>query len=71
MRLNIDGTEEFSFSIPMYIYIFEEKDRYKTNVKESRMIKKENPIWYNTRNGNLMENLRKLKVIFNKKTADE
>jgi len=26
----------------------------------------ENPIWYNTRNGNLMVNLRKIKVIINK-----
>lgn len=26
----------------------------------------ENPIWYNTRNGNLMMNLRKIKVTFNK-----
>jgi len=33
--------------------------------------KKENPIWYNTRNGNLMVGLRKIKVILNKKTEDE
>ena len=52
-----DGTREFSFSIPMYLYKGNEKF--------------ENPAWYNTTNGNILVNLRKLKVIFNKKTLDE
>ena len=46
-----DGTLTVSFSIPMYI-----QDGAKTII---------NPIWYNVRNGNLMANLRKIKVIFN------
>ena len=57
MILNIDGMEEFSFSIPMYVY------------REGKLI--ENPNWYSTRNGNLIESLRKIKVIFNKSTANE
>ena len=48
-----DGTQELKFSIPMYC-----------RNELGEMI--ENPIWYNTRNGNLMVNLRKIKVIFNK-----
>lgn len=48
-----DGTQELKFSIPMYC-----RD------DSGELI--ENPIWYNTRNGNLMVNLRKIKVIFNK-----
>jgi len=31
----------------------------------------ENPIWYNTKNGNLMVGLRKIKIIFNKGTTEE
>jgi len=34
-------------------------------------ILKENPIWYNTTNGNLAVDMRKIKVIFNKATEDE
>lgn len=49
-----DGTQEFKFSIPMYIYDCGQLQ--------------ENPVWYNTRNGNLIVNLRKIKVIFNKNT---
>ena len=52
-----DGTREFSFAIPMYLY--KGNERF------------ENPAWYNTTNGNILVNLRKLKVIFNKKTQDE
>lgn len=48
-----DGTQELKFSIPMYCHD-----------DSGELI--ENPIWYNTRNGNLMVNLRKIKVIFNK-----
>ena len=52
MTLNIDGTQEFTFSIPMYYYY------------HSKLI--DNPNWYNTQNGNLLEGMRKIKVIFNK-----
>ena len=48
-----DGTQELSFSIPMY---------YRNEMGE--LI--ENPIWYNVINGSLIVNLRKLKLIFNK-----
>ena len=57
MRLNTDGTQEFTFSIPMYIY----RDG----------VRQENPIWYNTKNGNIIINMRKIKVIFNKMTEVE
>lgn len=57
VKILTDGTQEISFSIPMYLY--ENGER------------KENPIWYNTRNGNLIINMRKIKVIFNKKTWAE
>lgn len=52
MVLNIDGTQTFDFSIPMYYYY------------QGKLI--DNPGWYNTLNGNLLEGLRKIKVIFNK-----
>ncbi len=54
IKLNIDGTQELSFRIPMYL--------------EDGL---ENPNWHNTRNGNLIANMRKIKVIFNKATDDE
>ena len=53
MILDVDGTQEFSFSIPMYLEPG-----------------KENPIWYNTTNGNLMISMRKIKVILNKGLKD-
>lgn len=52
MILNVDGTQELTFSIPMYLY------NYTTNRLE------ENPIWYNTQNGNIAIDMRKIKVIF-------
>lgn len=52
IRIKNDGTQELSFSIPMY---------YRKN---GELI--ENPIWFNTQNGVLLVNLRKIKVIFNK-----
>ena len=58
MVLADDGTQSFDFSIPMYY-------------DDGKGTKIPNPIWYNTRNGNLIENFRKIKVIFNKQTADE
>jgi hypothetical protein len=57
MSIKDDGTLELTYSLPMYIY--EEGER------------KENPRWYNTRNGVIVKNIRKLKVIFNKNTAAE
>jgi len=69
MVLKDDGENSFSFKIPMYIY----ED---TNLEEEPYFKKEellmeNPIWFNVRNGNLLVDMRKIKVIFNKKTEDE
>ena len=55
--IKTDGTQEFSFSIPMYL--FEGKELM------------ENPLWYNVTDGNLIANMRKIKVIFNKKSAQE
>ena len=69
MTLNIDGTEDFEFSVPMYY-----------NVNGNLV---ENPNWYTINNmyvvtneledhtGRLFTSLRKVKVIFNKKTEDE
>ena len=56
MTLNIDGTEEFTCKIPMYI-------RYKGELIE-------NPNWY-AKDEFMIVNLRKMKVILNKRTADE
>lgn len=53
MTLKDDGENKFSFKIPMYI-----------SDNNGELI--ENPIWYNTKNGNIIANLRKIKVIFNK-----
>lgn len=58
MKISDDGMQEFSFSIPMYY-------------DDGRGTLIENPIWYNTRNGVIMVNLRKIKVIYNKQTSDE
>ena len=52
LSLSNDDPQEFSFSIPMYIYEGTER--------------RENPIWYTTRNGVIQKNLRKIKVIINK-----
>jgi len=64
MTLKDDGENTFSFKIPMYI-------REDSGVEEpyfkKENILKENPIWYTVRNGNLLVNMRKIKVIFNKK----
>jgi hypothetical protein len=56
MTLNIDGTEEFTCKIPMYI-------RYKGELIE-------NPNWY-AKDEFMIVNLRKIKVILNKRTTDE
>lgn len=57
MSLKDDSEDTFSFRIPMYIH------------RNGQRI--ENPLWYNTTNGNLIANLRKLKVIFNKGKQDK
>ena len=69
--LDVDGTQEFSFSIPMYL--MPEIDEYNAPLKTTRTIldKVENPIWYNTLNGNLMVSMRKIKVILNKNNIYE
>ena len=57
LTLNIDGTQNFSFKIPMYLNEWDKAS--------SRLKLVENPIWYNAQ-GNLIEGLRKVRVIFNK-----
>ena len=69
MIIKDDGENSFSFKIPMYI-------KEDTNLEKEPYIKKnflliENPIWYNVRDGILIANMRKIKVIFNKTTQDE
>lgn len=67
MKLGTDGMQSLSFSIPMYLY----KEVYDDeHAHVLYMERKENPIWYNTRNGNLMQGLRKIKVILNKENTD-
>ena len=65
MTLNVDGTEKFEFSIPMYYRI------------EGVLV--ENPNWYTVHNldlyngkesKNLMTSMRKIKVIFNKDISE-
>ena len=52
-----DGTETFSFSIPMYYY------------SDGQRIP--NPSWYNVTSGALLANMRKIKLIFNKDNIDK
>ena len=56
LTLNVDGTQKFTFSIPMY---------YRPN---GQLI--ENPNWYTVLQGQLIMGLRKVKVIFNKGEED-
>ena len=51
LSLKDDSEDTFSFRIPMYI--------------RQNGIKIENPNWFNVKNGNLIADMRKLKVIFN------
>lgn len=69
MVLKDDGDNTFSFKIPMYLQ--EDTDLAEKPYFKNESIWKENPIWYTVRNGNLIASLRKIKVIFNKGTADE
>jgi len=54
LKIKTDGTLEFSFKLPMYLF------------KGRQLV--ENPLWYHTQNGNLIANMRKIKVILNKYT---
>ena len=69
MVLKDDGDNTFSFKIPMYLQ--EDTDLTEKPYFKNESMWKENPIWYTVRNGNLIASLRKIKVIFNKGTADE
>ena len=63
VKLNIkdDGTEEFSFSIPMYLY-----------QKEGTVsVWQPNPLWSNVTAGVFLAGMRKIKVIFDKHGANE
>ena len=53
MKLKDSNDDTFSFRIPMYL-----------NTMDGSFI--ENPIWFTTRNGNIIADMRKIKVIFNK-----
>lgn len=55
--LRDDGTQEFSFSIPKFYY--------------NGNVRIENPMWLHLENQPLEANMHKLKVVFNKNTADE
>ena len=57
MGMKNDGTLTLTFSLPMYLYIDAEKI--------------ENPKWYNVHNGTICADLRKIKVIFNKRETYE
>lgn len=52
-----DGTEEFNFSIPMYLY-----------EGKNRII---NPLWESVENGIIIQDMRKIKVTYNKNTQYE
>ena len=52
LHLKDDGENTFSFEIPMYI------------TRNDKFV--QNPIWYTTKNGNIVANMRKIKIIFNK-----
>lgn len=58
LQLSVDGTENLSFSVPMYL----------RNGGQDLI---ENPAWYNVINGNLMVGMRKLRIFFNKGDEDE
>lgn len=52
INIKDDGTQELTFNVPMY---YRDEGEYK-----------ENPLWYDWHNGQVLVNLRKIKVIFNK-----
>lgn len=71
MVLNIDGTEKFTFNIPMYYRIYNDLG-LDNNIKSQVGELVENPNWYLVESDEyLIQGLRKIKVIFNKMTEDE
>ena len=83
MTLNVDGTQNFTFEIPMYINSYMLTDNFSDEPITSDInLRRENPNWYNRETlrahesgknlgGNLITSMRKIKVIFNKQTKDE
>lgn len=65
MTIDIDGTQNFSFVVPMYLNVRTEASFGATIAQE------ENPIWYTIKDEKLLIGMRKIKVIFNKMTDDE
>lgn len=63
----VDGTQELSFTIPMYLHSNEVNPRWWNTSKDLLT----NPIWENVINGNIIADLRKIKLIINKQTAYE
>ena len=59
----VDGTQELSFTIPMYLHSNEVNPRWWNTSKDLLT----NPIWENVINGNIIADLRKIKLIINKK----
>lgn len=57
LTISDDSENTFSFKIPMHI------------IRNNERI--ENPIWYNTQNGVIVANMRKIKVIFNRQEEAE
>ena len=59
IELDVDGTQKFTFKVPMYI-----RDH---DLTTSIVTYKENPLWYDIKNNHVwLQGLRKVKVIFNK-----
>ena len=57
LELVDDGTEKLTFSVPLWYY------------DNGKKIK--NPLWHDFHNNRFIVNMHKIKLIFNKKTADE
>ena len=65
ITIDIDGTQNFTFSVPMYLNVRKDVNFGATIGHE------ENPIWYTIKDEKLLIGMRKVKVIFNKMTEDE
>ena len=61
MSISDDAMETFNFTVPMYLSYNE----------DGTLIRRENPIWYTISGGDLIKNMRKIKVIFNKTVGTE
>ena len=64
LKINVDGTQSFSCSIPMYYRVYNNPD----DTNNGKLV--ENPNWYSVKSGQLIMGLRKLKIIFNKGSED-